>query len=161
MSATNFISLLPQNLLTKSGYTPTRNVLGNKKRVAIVFGAQWCSACQGFTPTLTTFYSNMKQMYGNNYPIEIIYVSLDKSKQEFENYYAKMPWVTIPFEQTKQVLNLFDQYFDGSIPQLMIIDVQTSQFIDTDGQNKVHQLKINQQLNDPQAINNLLNFWLQ
>jgi thiol-disulfide isomerase/thioredoxin len=161
MSGTNLITLLPPNLLTKSGYMSTVNVLANKQRVAILFGSNWCSACQNFTPTLVNFYSNITQMYGNNIPIEIIYVSLDKSKQEFDSYYAKMPWTAIPFEQSKQVLNLFGQNFDGSIPQMMIMDVQTSQFIDTDGQNKVHQLKINQQLNDPQSINNLLNFWLK
>lgn len=159
MSATNFINLLPPNLLTKRGYIPTAQVLANKKRVGIYFGSNWCPSCINFTPTLVNLYSNIVQMYGDNIPIEIIYVSLDKSKQEFDNYYAKMPWAAIPFEYAKQVLNLFGQNFDGSIPQLMIIDVQTCQFIDSNAHNTVHQLKNNRQINDPNSIINLINNW--
>lgn len=54
----------------------------------VVFGASWCPKCVEEIPKFTTFYSNWKK----NYDIEIVFVSLDTQKSEYESFIKTFPW---------------------------------------------------------------------
>lgn len=68
--------------------------------IGLYFSAHWCPPCRGFTPTLIEFY---KTMQANNQGLEVIYVSLDRNRASFDEYYGTMPWYTIPYEDDARV----------------------------------------------------------
>jgi len=61
----------------------------------LYFSAHWCPPCRGFTPELDKFYKQIKKKVGDMF--EIVFVSSDRSEEEWKNYFAEMPWLAIPF----------------------------------------------------------------
>lgn len=51
------------------------------KHVAFYFSAHWCGPCKLFTPQLVSIYNKLN---GTKSEFEVIYVSLDRSRDEFE-----------------------------------------------------------------------------
>jgi len=96
--------------------------------VALYFSASWCPPCQRFTPVLIEFYNAAKKAKSG---FEIIFVSSDRSSDEFEKYYGKMPWLSIPEgEGSTQIKSkLSDAIGVAGIPALAIIDTKTGEFI--------------------------------
>ncbi|XP_072046973.1 nucleoredoxin-like [Amphiura filiformis] len=70
-------------LLKRDGSVP---VLG------LYFAAHWSPPCRGFTPILKEWYLNFKQS-DNRDKLEIVFVSSDRSDEEFEMFYHEMPWL--------------------------------------------------------------------
>merc|ERR1712199_73167 len=64
----------------------------SKPYVGLYFSAHWCPPCRQFTPMLVDAYK--KHLKAKN--LEVIFVSADKSPQEFAEYYGTMPWLAIP-----------------------------------------------------------------
>jgi hypothetical protein len=64
-----------------------------------------CSPCKGFTPGLVEFYKKSRDEKN----FEVIFVSMDKSEEDFKKYYAEMPWLALSFEakQIKVYLHLY------------------------------------------------------
>ena len=80
---------------------PTADLLKDKKVIGVYFSASWCGPCQQFTPILAEFY---KKMNSKGKKFEVIFVSRDRSAEEFGRYYSKMPWLAIPLSSLNQVL---------------------------------------------------------
>ena len=64
------------------------------KYLAIFFGASYCPPCQTFLRILKEFYAEVNI---DSKQCEILYVSLDKTEQDFIEDYAQMPWLAVPF----------------------------------------------------------------
>ena len=65
------------------------------KYVLLFFSAGWCPPCEQFLQVLKDFYSEVNI---EEKKIEVFYVSSDKSKTEWEESYAKMPWITVKYD---------------------------------------------------------------
>ena len=63
--------------------------------IGLYFSAHWCPPCRGFTPMLAEFYK--KFTAANPDKLEIVFVSSDRSDEDFKSYYAEMPWLALPF----------------------------------------------------------------
>jgi len=72
---------------------PTAEVLAGKKFVVIYFSAHWCPPCRKFTPLFAVTYEDLE----DKDEVEVVYVSADKDADEFDEYYAEMPWAAVPF----------------------------------------------------------------
>lgn len=86
----------------------------NDKYFGLYFSAKWCGPCRNFTPKLIDFYNSTDNF-------EIVFVSLDKNENEFNDYFSKMPWKSLPFnnEQSEELSEFFGVQ---GIPTLILVD---------------------------------------
>lgn len=66
--------------------------------VLLYFSAGWCAPCDQFLQVLKDFYSEVNL---TEKIVEIMYVSCDNDEAAFKEAYAKMPWITVPFNNPK------------------------------------------------------------
>ena len=93
--------------------------LASAEVIGIYFSAHWCPPCRQFTPKLVKTYNAMKS---RGAPIEILFISADKSKEEFDSYFASMPWIAHP---SPADCGLQGEFSISGLPSLI--------FIKTDG----------------------------
>lgn len=111
--------------------------LANKNVVAIYFSASWCGPCKQFTPQLAQFYAAMNKK-GKKF--EVVWVSGDRSSEEFAAYYAKMPWPAVPLPVAQKVhAKLGPKYQLKGIPHLVILDGEDASVYTLDGRSRVSQ----------------------
>ncbi|RWR79473.1 LOW QUALITY PROTEIN: putative nucleoredoxin 1 [Cinnamomum micranthum f. kanehirae] len=87
------------------------------KIVGIYFSASWCGPCQRFTPTFVEAY---KELYAKG-DFEAVFVSTDKDEESFKEYFAKMPWLAIPFSDSTTRRRLNDLFKVRGIPHLVLL----------------------------------------
>ncbi|CBZ23912.1 tryparedoxin [Leishmania mexicana MHOM/GT/2001/U1103] len=97
------------------------------KTVFFYFSASWCPPCRGFTPQLVEFYD--KHHVSKNF--EIILASWDEEEEDFNGYYAKMPWLALPFEKRNIVEALTKVFKVESIPTLIGLNADTGETVTT------------------------------
>jgi nucleoredoxin len=88
------------SLLDESGKELSGDTLASKlanKRVALYFSAGWCPMCTSFEPALESF---RKEAADKGNPIEIVYVSSDRSEADQTKRAGSMDMLSVPFEQT-------------------------------------------------------------
>lgn len=112
-------ALFGPTLIGKSGPVAASSL--NTRFVLVYFSAHWCPPCRGFTPKLGMFYdavnSGAKQ-------VEIVYISRDKTPDQFNEYYSEMPWLALPFEDKARITALGNRFQVQQIPCLILIDNQ-------------------------------------
>ena len=115
------------NLLSSSdnALVETSQVLKSVRLIGLYFSAHWCGPCRSFTPKLSQFYKICRQEL--KLPIEIIFVSSDRSEQEFQQYFnSSMPWYAIPFQSANRPKQFFTV---RGIPSLIILDSISGQVV--------------------------------
>ena len=115
---------------------PAAEALSNRTCL-IYFSAHWCPPCQRFTPTLATLYKKMKSAGAHDF--EIVYVSLDRSQGQFDDYTAHMPWLCVPWgEGTQDVrMKLAAQFGAQGIPHLVAVDADGTTVLTDEGVQEV------------------------
>ncbi|KAG5474070.1 hypothetical protein CUR178_04181 [Leishmania enriettii] len=95
------------------------------KLVFLYFSASWCPPCRGFTPQLAEFYN--KHSGPRNF--EVVLATWDEDKDDFTTYYAKMPWLAIPFSNRSLVETLSKEFEVTSIPTMIGIDADSGEVV--------------------------------
>uniref|UniRef100_A0A7S0S358 Thioredoxin domain-containing protein n=1 Tax=Chlamydomonas leiostraca TaxID=1034604 RepID=A0A7S0S358_9CHLO len=119
----SFTELLGEKLLAKEldqfVEVNTRERLDGKW-VCLYFSAHWCPPCKAFTPILRKFYL---YCLAKNKAMEVVFISADNNKQEFEDYYLKnMPWLTLAWDGNEpRRSRLSRRYQVLGIPSLVIL----------------------------------------
>jgi len=122
--------VLGPQLLTKSGVQPIRQALGAAKVVALYFSAHWCPPCRQFTPMLAAAFASAPS------ELAVIFISSDRDEASFQQYYAEMPWLALPFAaMQRQALGA--AFGVRGIPSLVILDATSGKPISTDGRGDV------------------------
>ncbi len=119
-------------LQTKSGEKVAAEAILNQAKVVLLyFSAHWCPPCRKFTPVLREFYEEVNE--DENKQVEIIFVSADKSAEEFQKYFSDShgDWLSVPFEaeelreQLRQEfgkkLNIEGELIRSGIPCLVVL----------------------------------------
>ena len=60
---------------------------------------------------------------------EIVFLSSDKSEDDFKEYYNEMPWVALPFTKKDLKTKLAEKYDCKGIPYLVLLDGKTGETI--------------------------------
>lgn len=114
-------ALLGPKLLIDVKTSQKTSKLLNKPLVGLYFSASWCPPCKAFSPILKTFYQANKEN------IDIVFVSSDRSLEEFEAYYQTMPsWYAIPADaKAAEIKNdVATRLKIQGIPTLVILNAQ-------------------------------------
>lgn len=115
---------------------PISELMSGKKVVGLYFSASWCGPCRQFTPQLAQFYEKMNKKTKGRF--EIVWVSGDRSEQEFASYYQKMPWLAVPINVASQVYQkLSPMYKVKGIPHMVFLDGEDASVYTLDGREKV------------------------
>ncbi|KAI3698480.1 hypothetical protein L2E82_42055 [Cichorium intybus] len=88
------------------------------KKLGLYFSASWCPPCQRFTPNLVEVYNELIPK-GD---LEIIFISADKDIDSFTGYFSKMPWLAVPFSDSKTRESLDESFKVNGIPHLVFLD---------------------------------------
>jgi thiol-disulfide isomerase/thioredoxin len=96
--------------------------------IGLYFSGQYCRYCKEFTPVLVEAYPQLK---ANR--IEIIYVSSDKSPEQYAEYRATQPWQALAYEEGSLRADLRSQFDIKTIPALLFFDAEHLQLIARDG----------------------------
>ena len=110
---------LGQKLLADKGSkTVDVSVLDAVPVVALYFSAHWCPPCKMFTPLLATHYAAIN---AGQKQLEVVFVSADQSEDEFKNYYAEQPWLSVQFD-ADNLGDIADKFEVTTIPALIILN---------------------------------------
>ena len=125
--------LLGTKFVSKGNVPSERTLKG--KVFGLYFSAHWCPPCRGFTPKLAAAYTALKEQHPD---FEIVFVSSDRSEQDFGHYLDDMPWVALPFADRTSAKVLGEHFEVEGIPTLVIIDTDLS-IITTNGVSAISQ----------------------
>lgn len=124
-------ALFGSELVTKDGMGSTETLLAGKT-IGIYFSAHWCPPCRGFTPKLAEMYKSTFQAKG----LEIVFASSDKDQAAFDEYYAEMPWLALPYSSRELKETLSKKYKVRGIPSFVILD-SDGNTITTEGRDEI------------------------
>ena len=93
MAADLFAQTYGNVFRSKIGSLSASSLFGVNKVIGVYFGAEWCAPCKDFLPKLTQFYEDCQSK--DKVEFEVIFVSLDKTDDDFEKHYKQMPWLTL------------------------------------------------------------------
>ncbi|XP_062110319.1 probable nucleoredoxin 1 [Humulus lupulus] len=80
---------------------PVSELVG--KNIVLYFSAHWCPPCRGFTPKLIKAYQEIKE---KDDAFEVIFISSDSDQSSFDEYFSIMPWLALPYgDSRKKLLN--------------------------------------------------------
>ena len=88
----------------------------------LYFSASWCGPCKVFTPQLAAFYRSLRDEGVPESAFEVVFVSSDRSLEEFKHYYEHMPWGRLAFEQREEKNRLSSLFNVTSIPSAVALD---------------------------------------
>jgi len=96
-----------------------------QKTTLVFFGASWCPPCRLFSPMLTDFYVERKQ---SGEDVEVVFVSLDNSIEDYESSLKDMPWLSVPYDYLNNCefgrtnkLNLQRSFKVDGLPHLVVV----------------------------------------
>jgi len=104
----SIIESLGSEVVDRSGELVSVNVLTDPgKVVGLYFSSSWCPD-RAFTPFLANFFFHFRTTDRGQH-FEIVYVSADKDKDSFDQYFGEMPWHAIPYDDLQtRVSKTFD-----------------------------------------------------
>lgn len=94
---------------------PVSDLVG--KNILVYFSAHWCPPCRAFLPKLIEAYNKIKEEKGE---VEVIFISSDKDQAAFDEFFATMPWLALPFGDSRKA-SLSRLFKVQGIPKLVAL----------------------------------------
>lgn len=111
--------------------------LSSAEYVGFYFSAHWCGPCKVFTPVLARFYEKYRHL------LEMVFVSFDRTEEQFNEYANEMPWHKIPFGYRDEVQEIAEAFKVGGIPCLVVVHPATRRVISYNARGDVQQYEQN------------------
>lgn len=115
-----------------------KDICKDNEAIGIYFSAHWCGPCRNFTPTFSKTYNEWSKK--ERIKLKIIFVSLDKDRESFDEYYRSMheEWFAIPFNENNRRKDVNMRLNDNrSIPFLMFINAENGEINSKQGRTIV------------------------
>ena len=106
-----------QPLLSKEGEVKPEAVFSEPKLYGIYFSMHNCPPCLEFTPVFAELYNETNE---NGKVLEVVFISGDKTQEEFDKYYAEMPWLALPKGDARQGA-IAKKFAVKGVPRLVIL----------------------------------------
>lgn len=119
-SPKSFSEVWPDQILVSKGDTDTflaSSELKNKY-LMLYFSAHWCPPCRAFTPKLSEAYTKLKAARDD---FELVFVSSDRSEEDFNEYFNTMSFCALPFEHRDAKAALSKRLGVRGIPMLSML----------------------------------------
>ncbi|GAV61029.1 C1_3 domain-containing protein/Thioredoxin_8 domain-containing protein [Cephalotus follicularis] len=87
------------------------------KNILLYFSAHWCPPCRAFLPKLIEAYLEIK---AKDNAFEVIFISSDRDQSSFYEFFASMPWLSLPFGDERKTF-LTRKFKIKSIPTAIAI----------------------------------------
>ncbi|KAK8809821.1 hypothetical protein WA158_000764 [Blastocystis sp. Blastoise] len=113
----DFSSILGSVLVNNTKTVETSSI--NGKYVGLYFCATWCGTCRQFSTIITKAYQICQK---NKQPFELVVISRDVTKDNFDLLMSKFPWYAIPYENENLREQLCKMYSVVSLPFLVMIN---------------------------------------
>ena len=97
----------------------TKACLDGQNYLLLYFGSSWNRECKAFFPALLDFYRTISQKY----KMEAIYISHDRSLQDFKEIFTKMPFPAMPTGTSELKNTLAKNLKAIEVPTVAILDV--------------------------------------
>ncbi|KAI9344260.1 thioredoxin-like-domain-containing protein [Obelidium mucronatum] len=125
MTAFDFTELLGPTLHSKGNSEVATTTLGTdgKEYVALYFTASWCPPCRAFTPSLVDYYllAHIQEK------LDIVVISSDREESKHDEYFAKMPFLALPYVDRDRKKALAEKYNVKGIPTLILLSTATGE----------------------------------
>jgi nucleoredoxin len=101
--------------------------------VGLYFSSAFCPE-RAFTPFLAGFYCEFRKTDAGQH-FEVVYVSADKEKENFDQYFDEMPFHAVPFDDVQRRSQLWRKFKVRFTPTLILLDGPTGNVITTNGRD--------------------------
>lgn len=119
--SSKIVSLLGETLLSSGGEVSTQNCLSGVSSCVLYFSAHWCPPCRGFTPKLAEAFKEYQNAGGKD--CQVVFISGDRDEAAFNEYFAEMPWLAIPFSGGEALRRSLNETFEvRGIPSLVALN---------------------------------------
>ena len=112
--------LLSAQLLTHGTDVPG-NRMARLPGILLYFGACWSTQCKDLNPYLILAYNQINR---DGKVVEIVYVSLDSTENQFRECFREMPWLAV----SRRNLDIIDELRVlcgvSSVPQLILVNTR-------------------------------------
>lgn len=119
-------------ILSKGGNTTAPEVCKDAKLIGLYFSMHNCPPCREFTPIFAELYNEIN---ADGKVMEVIFLSGDKTQQEFDTYYGEMPWYALP-KGDARLANIAKKYAVRGVPRLIVMKPDGT-VIDDNGVQKI------------------------
>lgn len=69
--------------------------------------------------------------------MEIVFISSDRDIQSFNEYFGKMPWISLPEDDKQTQAKLSKTFEVNGIPHLLVLDARTGHFVTHNAKGEV------------------------
>lgn len=119
-------------ILSKSGEVKPLDAVKDAKLIGIYFSMHNCPPCRAFTPIFAEVYNEVNS---SEKVMEVIFFSGDKTQEEFDKYYAEMPWLALPRGDSR-LATLAQKFSVKGVPRLIMLK-QDGTVVDDNAVKKV------------------------
>lgn len=105
-------------IITKAGGEVLPNeAFTGAKFVCIYFSMHNCPPCREFTPIFAELYNETN---ADGKQFEVVFVSGDRTQEEYDKYYAEMPWLALP-RGDKRTATIAKKFEVKGVPRLIVM----------------------------------------
>jgi nucleoredoxin len=115
------VDALKKNVVDADGKPIDDKQLSEAKVFALYYGASWCGPCRAFSPSFVKYVDKVSK---DNPHLLTVMINGDDKEAEMFNYMKseKMPWPAVKKADWFQKSGALHTYYNGLIPQLVIVD---------------------------------------
>ena len=104
-------------ITSKTGQVSPADAFKSVKLIGIYFSMHNCPPCRMFTPLFAELYNEIN---ASEKVLEVIFLSGDKTQDEYDEYYGEMPWLALP-KGDARLPPIAKKFEVKGVPRLIII----------------------------------------